>query len=181
MLEYEVPAFVADSQYKTKGKKFLDIPSDGTVYAIWIGTNDLGNNAFLTDSQLPGKTIPDYAECVYQVLDQVYAKAKGRYFVIMNNAPLQLAPMYATPENDGTGPSQYWPDKPENDTMISYRMWEQVATVNEVFEYKTPFEAVVARRYPGAKFAVMDMYGFVGCLFFRPLSSEMLVQHVRLT
>ncbi|KAL4894479.1 hypothetical protein BDV59DRAFT_207094 [Aspergillus ambiguus] len=147
VLEYEVPAYVADSKYKTSsGKKFLDIPPEETVYAIWIGTNDLGNYAFLTDSQVAGKTIPDYANCIYDALEKVY-KNGGRYFIIMNNAPLQLAPMYATIENGGTGKSQYWPDKPSNDTLYSYRMWEQVSTVNQVFEYKTPFEMVLSDMY----------------------------------
>jgi hypothetical protein len=133
------------------------------VYSIWIGTNDLGNNAFITDSQVKNKTIPDYINCVYSVLDQVYANG-GRYFVLMNLAPLQLSPLYATPENGGVGANRYWPDKPDNLTLISYRMWEQVATANDVFKYQTPYELLVARRYPGARFAVMDMYGLVCCV-----------------
>jgi hypothetical protein len=155
-----VPAFLADSKYRANGKKFLNIPSWETVYSIWIGTNDLGNYAFITDSQVKGKTIPDYINCVYSVLDQVY-KNGGRYFVLQNLAPLQLAPLYATPENGGVGANHYWPEKPDNLTLISYRMWEQVANVNDVFKYQTPYELLVARRYPGARFAVMDMYGLV--------------------
>jgi hypothetical protein len=163
VLEYEVPAFLADSKYKVSGKRFLNIPAQETVYSIWIGTNDLGNNAFITDSQVKNKTIPDYINCVYSVLDQVYANG-GRYFVLMNLAPLQLSPLYATPENGGVGANRYWPDKPDNLTLISYRMWEQVATANDVFKYQTPYELLVARRYPGARFAVMDMYGLVCCV-----------------
>ena len=53
--EYEVPAFIADSQYvEPNGTKFLDIPSDETVYAIWDGTNDLGYYAFIQDEQVQG-------------------------------------------------------------------------------------------------------------------------------
>lgn len=160
MLEYEIPAFLADSKYVRGGKKFLTIPPKETVYAIWIGTNDLGNDAFITDSQVKGKTIPDYIESIYSSLDRVYENG-GRYFVLMNLAPLQLAPQYATPEHGGVRRSGFWKDKPENITQVSYRMWEQVATANEVFRYKTPFEALVARRYPGAKVAVMDIFGLV--------------------
>lgn len=163
VLEYEVSAFLADSKHKVSGKRFLHIPPRETVYSIWIGTNDLGNYAFITDSQVKDKTIPDYINCVYSVLDRVYASG-GRYFVLMNLAPLQLAPLYATPENGGVGANHYWPDKPYNLTLTSYRMWEQVATVNHVFQYQTPYELLVARRYPGARFAVMDMYGLVCCV-----------------
>lgn len=127
---------------------------------MWIGTNDLGQGAFLTDSQVRGKTILDYIECIYSAFDQIYRNG-GRYFVLMNLAPLQLAPLYATPENHGVGPNQYWPDKPRNITEVSYRMWEQVVNINAVFKYQTPYELLIRRRYPGAFFAVMDMYRLV--------------------
>jgi hypothetical protein len=168
VLQYEVPAYIADSKYYTNGKKFLDIPAHSTVYSIWIGTNDLGDNAFLTDSQVAGTTIPDYIACVYEALDQVYGNG-ARYFVLMNIAPLQLTPLYATPEAGGVAATQFWPNKPSNLTEISYRMWEQVVTVNDVYRHQTPFDVLVRNRYPGAKFAVMDMYGLVSSpLFYSP-------------
>ncbi|KAL4932959.1 SGNH/GDSL hydrolase family protein [Aspergillus undulatus] len=169
VLEYEVPTYVADSKYidPTTGKKFMDIRQEETVYAIWIGTNDVGNAAFLTDSQVEGKTIPDYIECVFKALDGVYANG-GRYFVILNLAPLQLAPQYATPENGGLDSPGGYPDKGDNITEISYRMWESVVTTNEVFHYKTAYEAVIARRYPGAQLAVMDTYGLISDIWHNP-------------
>lgn len=161
VLEYEVPAYIADSHYITpNGTKFLNIPPEETVYSIWIGTNDLGEAAFLTDSQVAGKTIPDYIECVYSALDRVYANG-ARYFVLMNIAPLQLTPLYATPENGGVPASYSWPGKPSNLTEVSYRMWEQVVLVNDVYKYQTPYELLVAKRYPGAHFAIFDTYSLV--------------------
>jgi hypothetical protein len=166
VLEYEIPAYLADSEFvDPSGKRFMDIEPNETVYTIWIGTNDLGNSAFLTDSQVSGTTIPDYIDCVYNVLDMVYDNG-GRYFVVMNLVPLQLTPQYATPENGGVAATPGYPNKGSNITEISYRMWEAVATVNEVYHYRTSFEAVIAIRYPGAQLAVMDMYGLV-CLLFR--------------
>lgn len=160
MLEYEIPAYLADSKYiEPNGTKFMDIQLNETVFAMWIGTNDIGNNAFLTDSQVEGKTIPDYIECVYKALDSVYDNG-GRYFVIMNMAPLQLTPQYATPENGGLESTGGWPNKGPNITEISYQMWEYVVMINDVYRYKTPYE-VWSGRYPGAQFAVMDMYGLV--------------------
>ncbi|KAE8383318.1 glycoside hydrolase superfamily [Aspergillus bertholletiae] len=168
VLEYEIPAFLADSRYvDAQGNRFLDIPADETVYAIWIGTNDLGNYAFLTDSQVRGKVIPDYVECVYQALDRIY-ESGGRYFVLMNLAPLQLTPQYALPQNGGVTTVSWWPDKPDNQTLISYRMWEQVVNVNEAFRYRTPFEVLVAERYPEAGVAVMDMYGLLSNIYYNP-------------
>ncbi|KAL2817117.1 hypothetical protein BJX63DRAFT_419693 [Aspergillus granulosus] len=169
VLEYEIPAYIEDSKYITpNGTKFMDIQQNETVYAIWIGTNDLGNNAFLTDSQVAGTTIPYYIECVYQALDKVYANG-GRYFVIMNIAPLQLSPQYATPEHGGLAVTLGYPDKGANITEISYRMWETVVTVNDVFKYKTPFEALVAHRYQGAQLAVMDLYGLISDIYYNPI------------
>lgn len=164
VMQYEVPAYIAESKLGGEcAEQSMDIPPQETVYSIWIGTNDLGEDAFITDSQVDGKTIPDYIECIYSSLDKVYDNG-GRYFVLMNIAPLQLTPLYATPENGGVGPNHYWPDKPDNLTEISYRMWEQVANVNDVFKYQTPFELLIQKRYPGASFAVMDMNGLVSTL-----------------
>lgn len=103
---------------------------------MWIGTNDLGEGAFRTDPQVRAKTIPDYIECIYSAFEQIYNNG-GRYFVLMNLAPRQLTPLYATPENHGVGPKFYWPEKPNNITLASYRMWEQVVNVNAVFKYQT--------------------------------------------
>ena len=155
MLEYEIPAFLADD-------KLHGLPQDSTVYAMWIGTNDLGYEGFLTDSQTGNTTVTTYVDCIYHALDTVYATG-GRQFVLMNLAPLHLAPLYAVPENGGVSgeESSYWPWKPENITEVSYRMKEQVVALNQVFSYRTPYELSIARRYPGASFAVMDMYGLV--------------------
>ncbi|KAL4806248.1 hypothetical protein BDV18DRAFT_160315 [Aspergillus unguis] len=167
VLEYEIPAYLNDSKYiDPNGTKFMDIAFDETVFAAWIGTNDLGNDAFLTDSQVKGATIPDYIDCVYEALDSIYANG-GRYFVIMNMAPLQLTPQYATPENGGLASAGGWPDKGPNITEISYRMLESVVTVNDVYKYRTPFE-VWSGRYPGAQFAVFDTFGFMSNIYHNP-------------
>ncbi|KAE8153549.1 glycoside hydrolase [Aspergillus avenaceus] len=165
VLEYEIPAFVADSMYTADdGNPFLDIAEDSTIYTMWIGTNDLGNNALLTDSQAPGKTIPDYLDCVYTALDRIY-ESGGRYFVLMNLAPLQLSPQYGMPGKGGVKTPQLWKDKPDNTTAVSYKMWETVVTVNEVYKYRTPAELLIEERYPGAEIAVMDMYELLSDIY----------------
>lgn len=158
---YEIPAFLADKNITTEnGAPFLDVPVEETVYTIWIGTNDLGNGAFLTDSQVAGKTILDYIDCVYEAFDRLYA-AGGRYFILMNVIPLNLTPLYALPADGGSRHPKFWPNKPDNITQISYRMQEQVVLVNEALRYRSAYEVSIAQRYPSAKFAVFDVWSLV--------------------
>ena len=161
MEQYEIPAYIADSKYVLpNGTKFLEDPADETVYSIFIGTNDLGNDAFISDAQVPGTTIVNYTDCVFNAIQRIYDNG-GRYFVLQNVAPLQLSPQYGLPGKGGLASTQYWPDKPSNITEISYKMLEYVSLVNNVFKYKTPYLTEVANRYPGAYIAVMDINGLV--------------------
>jgi hypothetical protein len=114
---YEINAFEADIAYVNastgKNTLYTDRRSDNTVYSMWIGTNDLGNGAFLTDSSLHETVIPDYIDCIYDKFDSIY-KAGGRFFVLMNTAPLQLSPLYGLPDAGGLAVSHYWTDKVKN-------------------------------------------------------------------
>ncbi|OMP88819.1 GDSL esterase/lipase [Diplodia seriata] len=158
---YEIPTFLADkAYYASNGTSVFTIPDTETVYSMWIGTNDLGSNAFLTESQAPGLTIVDYINCVYKQFDTLYENG-ARYFVLMNLAALQLAPVYATPENGGVGEVQ-------NQTETSYRMKEQVNLANAVYKYQTPYEQLIADRYPGAHFAIFDMYSLFTDIYENP-------------
>lgn len=51
MIDDQLPSFVADVQSETL---YANRTADNTVYALWIGTNDLGIAGFLTDRQAPG-------------------------------------------------------------------------------------------------------------------------------
>jgi len=167
VLEYEIPAYLNDSTATSNatGKAYFTpaLTASNAVYAIWIGTNDLGNNAFLTDSQVAGKTLSDFTDCVFVALDRLYASG-GRYFVLLNIAPLYLAPLYANDTDMGAGLNQYWKNKPTNHTAIAEQMKEYSTTVNNVWKYQVPYEALVANRYPGANFAIFDIYSLV-CYF----------------
>ena len=173
MLEYEVPAFEADMTAQrvnaTPAEAYFSpsLSASSAVYALWIGTNDLGVWAFVTDSQVRGKVLSDYTSCVYDVFDKLYA-AGGRMFVLMNTAPLHLAPLYANDTLHGVGPNQYWPTKPANHTQIAETMHEYTTTVNSVFRYQTAFELLVAKRYPGAHFAVFDTYSLIEDIYDDP-------------
>ncbi|KAI9654547.1 MAG: hypothetical protein M1821_006637 [Bathelium mastoideum] len=167
--QYEIPAFIADSHYVENGTKFLDLPTDETVYTIWIGTNDLGYDAFIQDSQINNTTLIDYIDCVFDAFDKLYANG-GRYFVLQNVAPLFHAPLYALPSEGGLGPGpdQYWNYKPDNTTEISDRMLEQVVSVNTIYKYQLPFEVKLANRYPGAHFALYDVYSLINDIWNQP-------------
>ncbi|RDI77215.1 hypothetical protein Vi05172_g12771 [Venturia inaequalis] len=171
VLEYEVPAFLADKSYKgplTNTTTPIELDDDKTVYAIWIGTNDLGNDAFLTDSQVEGKQITDYIDCVYSSLDKIYA-AGGRWFILMNVIPLNLLPQYALPSNGGATATRSFPNKASlNATEISYRMMGQVELVDEAFQYRTPFEVKFGDKFKEANFAYFDVNSLFNEMYTNP-------------
>ncbi|OBT41293.1 hypothetical protein VE00_08422 [Pseudogymnoascus sp. WSF 3629] len=171
VLGYEVPAYQADAAYINKTTRtntlFTDRKSDNTVYSMWIGTNDLGNDALITDSTLHGETISDYIDCIFEAFDGIY-KTGGRYFVLMNVAPLDLSPLYGLPSAGGLASSHYWPNKPANTTEQSGKMKEYSSTVNSVLEYRVPFEVKLANRYPGAHFAIFDTHRLITDIYNNP-------------
>lgn len=171
MIEYEIPAFLADRNTTRNGTDqtyfATALSATNAVYSLWIGTNDLGVGAFLTDSQILGNTLTDYTECVFRVFDELYA-AGGRVFVLFNNAPLQLAPLYANESIGGVGDNQYWNPKPENHTEIAETMREYVTSTNTIFKYQTPFDVLIADRYPGANFAIFNVYDLLYDIFENP-------------
>lgn len=174
----QMSSFLTDNSYRDNraGSRALINPSDETVYAIWIGTNDLGYGGFLTEVQPDGMPLTYFTDCVYEQLDRLHAVG-ARAFVLMNIAPLDLCPEYARPENGGDETGQFWSNKAGYDTNVtrsSEKMRQYFTMVNEVFEYRTPFELLLANRYPGSRFAVYDVHALVGSPFpFLPFPQDM--------
>jgi hypothetical protein len=114
VIEYEVPAFIADASYVNASTGtntlYTDRYDNNTVYSMWIGTNDLGVGALLQDTQLAGTNITTFTDCVFEAFDGLYS-AGARYFILMNTAPLQLSPLYGVPSAGGIGNNHYWPNK----------------------------------------------------------------------
>ncbi|KAK9779668.1 hypothetical protein SCAR479_03275 [Seiridium cardinale] len=159
----QVAAFLEDNLYvsNTTGEGALVNPPDETVYAIWIGTNDIGNGGFLTEVQQPN-TLPltSYIDCAFDQFDRLY-EVGARKFVLMNVAALDLAPQYALPQNGGLNSSQYWTDKLLYDTNITHsseKMREYSTLANAVYEYRLPYEVEIVKRYPGSWFALFDVH-----------------------
>lgn len=171
VIEDAIPEFLADRKAVRNGTNtsyFTPALSHrNAVYVMWIGTNDLGVHCFLTDSQVPGKTLTDYTRCVFAGLDTLYS-AGARYFVVDNVVPLQLTPLYANDSYGGIGPNQYWVDKPDNHTAIAELMTEYVTSVDTIFTQQIPNEVYYSRRYPDARFALFDVYSLVRHLHSTP-------------
>lgn len=171
VLGYEVPAYQSDAAYinpKTHTNTlFKDRKADNTVYSMWIGTNDLGGDAILSDSTLHGETITDFIDCIFKALDGIY-KTGARYFVLQNVTPLNLSPLYGMPDAGGLAQSKYWSVKPDNITEVSAKMKEYSTTVNTVFNYRVPFELKLANRYPGAHFAIFDVHSLITDIYNHP-------------
>ncbi|KAK8074141.1 Acetyl esterase [Apiospora phragmitis] len=176
VLEDEIPSFVEDVVYvnaSTGTNTFYpDRAAANTVYALWVGTNDLGGDAFLTDSQHAGLTITDFVDCIWAVFDAIYAQGGGRHFVLFNQAPLERSPLYAAPEHGGAGDNHYWPTKTDhcNNTEVEQKMLEYTTNVNTMFDYGVPFQLLAnkTRRWPDASFAVFNVHQLMRDIYDKP-------------
>jgi hypothetical protein len=161
VLEGELPAF--ESQLGSE--PYSDLTADNTVYGVWIGTNDFGNGAFLTDQQQPGKTITDYINCLWDVYDRIYSNG-GRRFVLLNLSPLEKLPQYDASQGLDT---IYFPDHTENNmTMLEYKIAQYTTTVNTAFDYGVPFQVLVQDRWPGAVFSVFNVHQLLLDIYNNP-------------
>lgn len=170
VLEYEIPAFKADAGFKSASGEatYPNRAADNTVYALWIGTNDLGYGAFLTDSQAPGATITNFVECIWDVFDNIYSTG-GRRFVVLNQAPLELSPIYASPAYGGTLDNKFFPNKTAyNMTEYMQKMKEYTTSVNTMYDYGVPFQLLVKKRWPDATFAVFNVHKLISDMYYNP-------------
>jgi hypothetical protein len=114
--------------------------------------------------------LKDYVDCVYSIIDTLKNEADARYFVLLNLAPLHLLPQYATPANGGLPATKFFPGKAgQNITEISYRMQKAVTAVNEIFAYRTPYEAEISERWDGeVKIANFDVNALITDIWSNP-------------
>ncbi|KAI0975551.1 carbohydrate esterase family 16 protein [Xylaria arbuscula] len=164
VIDYEVPALKADIEYArtTHNTTFhQDRTPDNSVYALWIGTNDLGNGGFLLNQQIKGKTITDYFDCVWSLFDEVYSTG-GRRFVLFTQAPLDHSPLYAAPVNGGSGDVNYWTNKTVYNTVnYQEKILEYTTLVNTVFDYGASFQLLVQKKWPGASFTIFNTHQII--------------------
>ncbi|PKS07282.1 hypothetical protein jhhlp_005884 [Lomentospora prolificans] len=165
VMDYEVPAFKADLEFP---ELYGNVTADNTVYALWIGTNDLGYGAFLSDDNQPGTTLSTFADCVFSVFDNVY-ETGGRHFVLLNIAPLEQLPLYNLPELGGTLDSQFWQNKTAYNALEYKNKIHQYSTsVNSILSYGAAANTLVEKRWPGASFTVFDVHTLLNDLIANP-------------
>jgi phospholipase/lecithinase/hemolysin len=165
VMEYQIPAFKADLAFK---ELYPSRESNNTVYAMWIGTNDLGFGGFSSDHQTEGMTISNYIDCIWEVFDNLYATG-GRNFVLLNQAPLELSPLYASISKGGLPESQFWANKTAyNTTAYEFKMLEYTTSVNTIFDYGVPFQLIIKKRWPGASFTIFDVHKLLKDIHAKP-------------
>ncbi|KIW12761.1 hypothetical protein PV08_07947 [Exophiala spinifera] len=163
VLEGGVPSFIHDmnaTRLDTTEPFFQPpITPSNAVFALWIGVNDLGMFAYLSDDQVYGKTLLDFTECNFRSFDALYA-AGARTFVLMNTAPLQLAPAHANTTSSG--------GERIKDSWMAGRELSMTEAINNIFRYQTLYEFTVSMRYPGARVALFDVNSLLTHLYYNP-------------
>ncbi|KAF4468145.1 acetyl esterase [Fusarium albosuccineum] len=155
ILDYELPAFKADLEFKNV---FPNRQPDNTVYTLWIGANDLGEGGFFNDAQAPGATLTNVTDCFWGVFDHIYATG-GRYFVVNTQAPIYDFPLYRAIEDGGPGNNSLWLGKSNyNTTALSEKMRQYVTSINTITKQGAAFHLKVQKRWPGATFVVFDAH-----------------------
>ncbi|KAI1353985.1 carbohydrate esterase family 16 protein [Xylaria sp. FL0043] len=164
VIDYQIEAWKADVKYASTASNTTFLKGrtpENSAYALWIGTNDLGNGGFLLEQQTKGKTIDDYIDCVWSLFDGVYSTG-GRRFVLFTQAPLDQSPLYKSIPDGGTGDIGYWTDKETyNTTAYEGKMLEYTTTVDTIFDYGAPFQLLVKKRWPGASFTILNTHQII--------------------
>ncbi|QRV79368.1 carbohydrate esterase family 16 protein [Ceratobasidium sp. AG-Ba] len=145
---------------KSKNGTYVPLASKDTMYSIWIGTNDVGIGALLTDP-LKDVSIVNTTECVFDWVEQLYNQG-ARNFLIQNMTPMWLLPMY-TPAGFET---KYWWGIPRNNTEWSLFIAELVRSGNELQALRTKY--IAPGRFPGARFGIFDSFRLFKDIYEKP-------------
>lgn len=168
---YELPAFLEEFTDSTSGCPKLNPGT--TAYTIWIGNNDLGGDALLSDSHTGTDSAPvsltNVTSCITSVMESLYEKVGARYFILQNLGPIEKAPIYVD-NGSYAKANRFWPTKEiqymGNGTRIEERMRSMVWATNEILKYKVP--VLVATKLKDASVAIFDSHGFIQDIMNRP-------------
>jgi len=64
--------------------------------------------------------------------------------------------------------TRFYPDKEANHTSVVQKMHQLTTSANEILRFQTPFELLVAGRYPGAQIALFDTYALFNDIYHSP-------------
>jgi len=160
VLEYEIPAFAQDWVPPRRLNPTTTLDPDTTVYSLWIGTNDVGLGALLTENQAPGVTIVNTTQCAIEWMTTLYSYG-ARRFILQNMIPLQITPMYSSlPDWGGTA----W-KAPHNRTDYSIQIQELVAAGNALWDLQMP---AALENLPGAAAAVFNSHALFFDMYNNP-------------
>ncbi|KAG8696760.1 hypothetical protein FRC08_006956 [Ceratobasidium sp. 394] len=170
VLEAQIPEYTANVTTKlvknqkttyimSKDGKYVPLASKDTMYSIWIGTNDVGVGALLTDP-LKDVSIVNTTACVFDWVQKLYDQG-ARNFLIQNMTPMWLLPMY-TPTGYDT---KYW-NQPHNQTEWSIFIAELVRAGNELQALRTKY--IAPSRFPGARFGIFDAHRLFKDMYENP-------------
>lgn len=135
VLEYEIPAFAKDN-------KIFKLDLSETVFALWIGTNDIGAGSLVSSAQLHNVGLTNVTSCITEAVSK-FQKLGAQKIVVLNMAPLELAPIYATEDRGGyIADDVFWGTKSAvtNLTALSEEIRELTWNGNEILKYKIPAE-----------------------------------------
>ncbi|KAF9522769.1 hypothetical protein CPB83DRAFT_871864 [Crepidotus variabilis] len=111
----------------TKQQKLHLNPDELTVI-IFIGTNDIGINSFVTNSQSPNVSLADVADCQLSSIRNLWALG-ARNFILSSLIPLHLTGLY----NGSSAPVIYWPVE-HNGTVWHKGMFNLVNSLNRMLK-----------------------------------------------
>ncbi|KAK7455766.1 hypothetical protein VKT23_010798 [Stygiomarasmius scandens] len=94
------------------------------VVIIWVGTNDVGINSFVTDDQRTNVSLVDLAECQMNTLKRMHSLG-ARQFILNSLIPLHLTKLYS----NSSDPVIYWPEEHDGPAWHK-RMFNIVNTLN---------------------------------------------------
>lgn len=161
-----MPSFLADYAARTaQNKPVLDVPAATTLYAIWIGTNDLGPGCFFTDQQEPQYRVPALPDCVYAQIDTLWRVAGARHFVLLNTPALNVAPQYQPLERGGNGGMASYNS---NLTQSTEKIRNYAGLVNSLYDWRSGYHVLVGKRWAGATLTVFDVEALMLDMYNKP-------------
>ncbi|EJD37646.1 hypothetical protein AURDEDRAFT_199613 [Auricularia subglabra TFB-10046 SS5] len=153
VMESQIPAFQAALEQSP-------LQQEQTVYALWIGTNDVGVEGGLITGDAPqGVTIVNVTECAVKWVAVMHGLG-ARNFIFMNMIPLQLTPLYSVDSH----PSLYWHFE-RNTTEWSLFMNELVSSGNTL---SSVLLQALAPMLPDVRIALFDTHALFADIYSNP-------------
>ncbi|KAI0036066.1 GDSL lipase/acylhydrolase [Vararia minispora EC-137] len=145
VVQDELPAYLAQSQTGS-----IAVPSNETLYTLWIGTNDLGPTTLLLGQAIVNNaTIVDVMECAVNWVKTLYDSG-ARNFLFQNLVPLDHVILYQA----NSYPNRFWTDI-RNTTEWNLFMSELVAGGNAISRLLL---RALASTLPGAHVGLFDSH-----------------------